>query len=357
MDQIMCAGAFFLWVAAQFAAVVAALRSRAGMNRGQIAWMLAGIVALGSFAEMAGSAIAQTDYPNRTIKIVVPVPPGPLLDAVPRIIADKLSARWGQPVIVENKPGGAQNLATEAVAKAAPDGYTLLVAPPAPLTVNQYVFPKLSFDPAALTPVSTLITFPLVVVVNPKLPVSNLAELIAYAKVNPGKLTYGSPGLASTPQLATESFLRNAGVSMVHVPYQGLGPAIQDLIGGRIDVLFDAVGNSLPHIAQGTLKPLAVTGEQRVPALQHVRTVSETIPGFVHNEWFAMVAPPQTPPAVVDTLSQAVADVLKMPDVVARLAKLHAVPVSSSPAETAALIKRESARWKEVVARAGIRIE
>jgi tripartite-type tricarboxylate transporter receptor subunit TctC len=319
MDQIMCAGAFFLWVAAQFAAVVAALRSRAGMNRGQIAWMLAGIVALGSFAEMAGSAIAQTDYPNRTIKIVVPVPPGPLLDAVPRIIADKLSARWGQPVIVENKPGGAQNLATEAVAKAAPDGYTLLVAPPAPLTVNQYVFPKLSFDPAALTPVSTLITFPLVVVVNPKLPVSNLAELIAYAKVNPGKLTYGSPGLASTPQLATESFLR--------------------------------------HIAQGTLKPLAVTGEQRVPALQHVRTVSETIPGFVHNEWFAMVAPPQTPPAVVDTLSQAVADVLKMPDVVARLAKLHAVPVSSSPAETAALIKRESARWKEVVARAGIRIE
>ena len=357
MDRATCAFAFFPQAAARFRARLVAPRWPAANRRGRAAWMLTGLVVVGSLAAMPCRAIAQSDYPNRTIKIVVPIPPGPLLDAVPRMIADKLSPRWGQPVIVENRPGGGQNLATEAVAKAAPDGYTLLVAPPAPLTVNQYVFPKLSFDPAQLTPVSTLIKFQLVVVVNPKLPVSTLAELIAYAKANPGKLTYGSPGLASTPQLATEIFLRRAGISMVHAPYQGLGPAIKDLIGGHIDLVFDAVGNSLPHIAEGTLKPLAVTGEQRAPALPQVPTLAETIPGLIHTEWFAMVAPPGTPAPIADKLSQAVAEILKMPDVAGRLAKFQAMPVGSSASETADLLERERARWKDVVTVAGIRID
>ena len=325
----------------------------AQMLRRKILLAVAGAaLALGTSAPVVAG-----DYPNRTIKIIVPIPPGPLLDVVPRIIADKLASQWGQPVIVENRSGAAQNLGAEAVAKAAPDGYTLLVAPPGPLTVSQHVYPKLGFDPAAFTPVSTLITFPLIVVVNPKLPISTLPELIAYAKANPGKLSYGSPGLASTPQLATEKLMSMAGIRMLHVPYKGLGPALHDLLAGRIDVLFDAPGNSMQYIKEGKLKALAVTGEKRMQALPDVPTISVTLPDFVHTEWFALVAPPRTSPEIANKLSQAVAEILKMPDVTSRLAKFYVTPVGSSPSGTAALLRRESARWREVVTVSGIKVE
>src|SRR5258707_12836917 len=194
---------------------------------------------------------ATGEYPNRTIKIVVPAPPGPLLDVIPRIIGEKLSSKWGVPVIVENRPGAAQNLGAEVVAKSAPDGYTLFVSPPGPLVVSQHLRSKLNFDPAAFVPVSLMVELPTVLVVNPKVPASNLQDFIAYAKANPGKLTFGSPGPGSTPHLATEQLMKAAGIRFVHVPYQGMAPAMNDLIAGHIDVMIDLFGNTWPNIKEG----------------------------------------------------------------------------------------------------------
>ncbi len=211
------------------------------------------------------AATARSDYPNRTVKIVVPAPPGAILDILPRIIADRLSARWGQSVVIENRPGAAQNLGAEAVAKAEPDGYTLLVTPPGPLVISQYYYPKLGFDPTAFVPVTIMVTVPPLLVVNPKVPVSTFQELIAYAKANPNKMTYGSPGAGSTPQLAMEKLMSAAGIRLVHVPYQGLAPAQRDLLAGHIDVMIDNLGNALPYIKDAKLKLLAVTTEARSP--------------------------------------------------------------------------------------------
>jgi tripartite-type tricarboxylate transporter receptor subunit TctC len=289
-------------------------------------------------------------YPNRTVKIVVPVPPGPLLDTLPRMIGEKLSAKWGQPVVIENRPGASQNIGAEAVFRAEPDGYTLLVSPPAPLVVGQHLSPKPSFDANAFVPVTQLIAFPHVIVANPKVPVTDLADLIAYAQEHPNKLSYGSPGAASTPQLAMEKLLADSRIRIQHVPYQGMGPAQRDLIAGHIDVMFDAPGNVIQQIAEGKLKPLAVTGGRRIAELPDVPTVSETLAGSIHSEWFAMVAPPGTPPDIAHAVSQAVAETLRQPDVSERLRALAVTPVGNSPIDAAAFLKQERERWRQIVA-------
>jgi tripartite-type tricarboxylate transporter receptor subunit TctC len=291
-------------------------------------------------------ALAQADFHRRAVKFVVPVPPGNMLDSMPRIIGEKLSARWGQPVIVENRPGAASNLGSEAVAKSEPDGYTLLVSPPGPLTVSQHVYPKLGFDPTAFVPVTTLIQFPFILVVNAKLPVSSFAELTARAKANPSKVTFGSPGVSSTPHLQMERLSAAAGIRFVHVPYPGLAPAI-----------FDTPGNVLPHIASGGVKALAVTGAKRVPELPNVPAIAETLPGIVHTDWFAVVAPPKTPPDIAIRLSRDIAEVIKLPDVAKRIAQFTVTAVGDSPPETAALIKRESELYRALIAAAGIKPE
>ena len=195
-------------------------------------------------AGLSTISFAQNDYPSRSIKIIVPLPPGPVADVLPRIIAQKLAARWGQPVIIENRPGASQNIGAEAVAKAEPDGYTLLATPPAPLVVSQHLFPQLGFDPTTFVPITVMVKVPAVLIVNPKVPASNLKELIAYAKASPSKLTYGSPGLGSTQQLAMEQIMTRAGIRFVHVPYKGLAPAMTDLLAGHIDVMIDNLGTS-----------------------------------------------------------------------------------------------------------------
>lgn len=299
------------------------------------------------------AARAQADYPTRTIKIIVPIPPGPLLDVLPRIVAEKLSAEWNQPVIIENRPGFAQNLGAEVAYKADPDGYTLLFAPPGPLVISQYFYPKLEFDPNAFVPITVLVRLPATVVANPKLPVSTLEELIAYAKANANKVSYGSPGAGSTPQLAMEKLQLAAGIHLVHVPYQGLGPAMVDLVAGHIDVMIDNLGNVIQHVKNNELKLLAVTTAERLPSLPDVPAVSEILPGYEHEDWFAFVAPPKTPPAIAARLSQAIAATLKLPDVAARLSDYRVIPVGSSPEETTAFIERERARWHEVIAASG----
>jgi tripartite-type tricarboxylate transporter receptor subunit TctC len=315
------------------------------------------LVAATLIAAAPATASAQTDFPRRAIKFVVPIPPGNMLDSMPRIVGEKLSVRWGQPVIVENRPGAASNLGTEAVFKAEPDGYTLLVAPPGPLVVSQHVYAKLGFDPASFVPVSTLIQFPFILVVNAKATVATLPAFIAHGKANPGKVSFGSAGVSSTPHLQMERFAAAAGVRFVHVHYPGLAPAMRDLLAGHIDAIFDTPGNVLPHIASGGVKALAVTAEKRIAELPDAPTISEVLPGIVHTDWFAVVAPPKTPRELATKLSEAIAETMKMPDVARRIAEFKVTVVGSSPVQTGALIKREAEQYRVLTAAAGIKIE
>jgi tripartite-type tricarboxylate transporter receptor subunit TctC len=304
-----------------------------------------------------GGALAQPDYPNRTIKIVIPVPPGPTLDSLPRIIGNRLSQRWGVSVVVENIAGAAQNLGAEAVAKAEPDGYTLLVAPKGPLVISQHTYPKLGFDPSAFVPVSIFATQPTVLLANSKRPFSSLRELIAFAKANPGKINYGSPGTGGPLQLMFEIFDADAGIRLVHVPYKGMAPAMTDLLAGHIDLTFDLFGNSLDHVRDGRLKALGVTSKSRLAELPDVPAIAESFPDFIFAEWFAFVAPPKTSPEIAAKLSQAIAETIRLPDVAQRFRDFSVTPVGSSPAETAALLRQETEYWRKAVAQLGIRIE
>jgi len=297
--------------------------------------------------------MAQDNYPSRVIRIIVPVPPGTAPDVLPRMIADKLAARWSEPVVVENRPGGALNIGAEAVAKAEPDGYTLLATPPPPLAINQSLYRSLAFDPNAFVPVTVMAATPNVLVANPGVGFSTVPGLIAFAKANPGKLTYASSGVGSTPHLAMELLKIQAGIEIVHVPYKGLVPT--DLLAGHVDLMFNNLGNTLPHIRSGALKVLAVGSEKRLAVLPDVPAVAEILPGFVSTTWFAVVAPPRSSPAIAAKLSAAIAEILRLPDVAKRLQDLTLTPVGSTPAETAAFIHEERNRWRQVIVSAGIK--
>jgi tripartite-type tricarboxylate transporter receptor subunit TctC len=209
------------------------------------------LAATALIAAAPATVFAQADYPSHAIKFIVPVPPGNMLDAMPRIIGDKLSPRWNLPVIVENRPGAASNLGAEMVFKSPPDGYTLLVSPPGPLAISQHVYTKLSFDPSQFVPVSELVRFPFLLIANNDFPVSSLGELITRAKANPDKVTFATPGVSSTPHLTMEKLSRAGNMRFVHVPYQGLSPALNDLLGGHVDVMFDTPGNIMGHVREG----------------------------------------------------------------------------------------------------------
>jgi tripartite-type tricarboxylate transporter receptor subunit TctC len=315
------------------------------------------LVTIGFLTAIPLIAVAQNAYPNRPIKIIVPLSAGATADFLPRIVAEKLSLRWGQPVIIENRPGAALNLGAEVVARAEPDGYTLLASPPVPLVIAQSLYSELPFDPTAFVPVTVLCTLPNTLIARPNLPVANLAELVAYAKKNPGELTYASAGRGSTPHLAGEAFQIAAEIRMVHIPYKGLAPALTDVLAGHVDMMFDNIGNTLVRIKQGTVKGIAVTSKERVPDLPELPTLAETYPGFYSATWFAVVAPPRTPPEIAAKLSQAIAEILKLPDVLAKFKTFLCSPVGSSPAETATFLKEERERWHKVIETAGIKPE
>jgi tripartite-type tricarboxylate transporter receptor subunit TctC len=310
-----------------------------------------GAAALPAIARIAGAQV----YPSRAIKIIAPVAAGTVADLVPRLIAENLAARWGHPIVVENRPGGATNIGTEAAARAEPDGYTLLVSPATALVVNQSLYPKLPFDPAAFVPVTVLADQPNVLVARSTLPVSNAKELIAYAKDNPGKLSFASSGMGTVQHLGMEQLKTMTGIDIVHVPYRGLAPALNDLVAGHVDLMLDNLGTSAPHIKNGTLKGIALGSERRNPLLPEIPAMSETVPGFVSTTWFAIVAPPKTPGAIADQLFAAVTEVLKLPEVRSRLRDLYAEPVGDTPAETAAFFTRERARWQKVIEAARVK--
>jgi tripartite-type tricarboxylate transporter receptor subunit TctC len=299
--------------------------------------------------------MAQADYPSRPIKIVVPTPAGTTADLLPRIIGEKLAAMWGQPVVVENRPGAAMNLGAEAVAKAAPDGYTLLATPQSPLSINPGLYSKLPFDPDAFVPVTIMAQSPNVLLVHPKVPASNLRELIAYAKANPGKLTYASAGVGSSPHLSMALLSNLTGIELLHVPYRGLPPALTDLLGGHVDMMFYNLGNATEPIKAGRLKGLGIASKERAAHLPDVPAIAETLPGFLSVSWFGVVAPPHTPPEIAAKLSAAFAAVIRQPDVVKKFEDQFSTPVVTAPAETAAFIKEDRERWQKVIAAAGIK--
>jgi tripartite-type tricarboxylate transporter receptor subunit TctC len=302
-------------------------------------------------------ALAQADYPARAIKIIVPLAPGGTADILPRIIGEKLSIRFGQPVVIENRAGGGQHIGTEAVARAEPDGYTLLASAAGPLVINPSLSPSLSYDPAAFAPVTIMASLPYVLVVNPRVPVSNVAELVAYAKANPDKLNYAAPGGGSQTQLAVEWLKILSATKMTYVPYKGSAPAVADLVAGHVDLMFDNFGNSLQHIRAGRLRALAIANEQRLAEFPDLPIMAETYPGFVATSWFALLAPPKTPAAIVDRLWWAVTEALRMPDVEARLRGFGATPGGLTPAATAAFLRQETERWSKVIVQANIKPE
>jgi tripartite-type tricarboxylate transporter receptor subunit TctC len=303
----------------------------------------------------------QTDpaagYPSRTVKVIVSAPPGGGPDLVARIVADRLQQRWGQPVIIENRPGAGGNLGTGDVAAAEPDGYTLLSAQPAPLTTNMLLYKSLRFDPAALEPIVVMTTLPIVMVVRAEFPASNVRDLIAYAKANPGKITYGSQGVGTSPHLIGALFSRRTGTELTHVPYRGTAQVANDLLAGHLDLLFIQLDAVREFYRAGRIKMLAVMGDKRLDELPEIPTLAEAgVADIRADTWNALAAPPKTPKPIIDKVNAAVNAVFTQPDVRARLATMSMRPAGGTPADMAAFIKAETARWGEVIRAANITV-
>src|SRR6516162_278269 len=301
-----------------------------------------GLVAAAFFLSLLIGAGAQPYYPSRPVKIVVPFAAGGIADVLARLVAEKLHAKLGASFVVENRTGASGNIGAEAVARAEPDGYTLLATPPPPLAVNQSLLPDLRFDPRAFVPVTVIAAAPNVLVVRPDVPAATIEGLVAFAKANPDKLSYASTGSGGTPHLTAEMFKRATGAQILHVPYKGMPPALTDLLGGRVDMMFANLSDALPYISSGKLRALGIASTTRFPRLPDVPTVSATLPGFVSETWFAIVAPPRTPTPIASRLSSTVAEALRQPDVASTIRELSVVPVGSSPDETAAFLKQET---------------
>jgi tripartite-type tricarboxylate transporter receptor subunit TctC len=327
--------------------------TQAGQTLRQIALAMQVALAMMPLAG-TGVAAAQT-YPSRPIRIIVPLPPGANGDLMPRILAQHLSERLRQPVVIENRAGAAQNLGAELAFRAEPDGYTLLATPQGPLVISPSFVEKLGFDPTKFVPITIMAKLPYVLAVHPKVPIAAFAELIAYAKANPGKLNYASPGIGSSGHLTGEMLKLAAGIEMTHVPYPGLAPALTDLLAGHVDVMFDNLGEGLPLVREGRLKGLAVTSDKRVAELPDVPTVAESYPEVQSTSWFAVVAPPGTPPAIAGKLSQAFAEILREPAVEKRWRDMTLTPVGGTPEEIAVFFKAETERWRKVIVSSGLK--
>lgn len=299
---------------------------------------------------------AQT-YPARAIRIIVPSPPGATTDTLVRIVAQKLQAKWGQPVIVDNRPGAGGNIGAEAAAKAAPDGYTLLFSYPAPLVVNEALYKELDYDPDSFVPISLVATVPLVLAVSPKVEATGVQQLIAFAKAHPNQLNFASQGYGTSGHLAGELFNAMAGIKIVHVPYKGSAPALTDLLGGRIDMMFIELSTVLSQIKAGKLRALAVGGAKRNPSLPDVPAVAEVLPGYQASTWFGMVAPAATPPQIAGKLSSAVAEAIHEPDVTKRFDDMSLTVAAGTPSEFADFLRDERQRWGGVIRAAGVKAQ
>ena len=322
---------------------------RTGLAASTIAW-------LGTTPAVAQDAAAA--YPSKPIRILVGFAPGGATDIVARTVAEKLQAAWGQPVVVENRPGAGSNIAAEQAARADPDGHTLLLGTIANAT-NMSLYKNLKYDTLKdFAPVTQLMSAPSVLVVSPSLPVDDLKGLIALAKQKPGTLTYASSGAGGSPHLAGELLELRAGVDMVHVPYKGAAPALADVIGGQVNLGFKTALSALPSMQAGRLKPIAVAATRRLPQIPNVPTMAEAgFPDFEVSSWNGLMAPAKTPPAIVAKLHREVVRILQLPDVRERFATQAAEPVGSTPEEFRAYIRSEIDRWGTVARTANIVLE
>jgi tripartite-type tricarboxylate transporter receptor subunit TctC len=300
-------------------------------------------------------AKAQEPFPSRTVKFVVPSAPGSTTDTLARIAADQLGQAWGKPTIVENIAGGAMNTGAAFVARATPDGYTLLVAPPSPLAFNHLLYRDPGYNPTRFVPITMLAKIANVLVVRKELPATTLKELVDYAKANPGKLSYASQGVGSTAHLSGAQLEVQAGIKMVHVPYRGAQPALTDVIAGHVDMFFDTLATSVPLYRDGKVKLLAVADLARARTVPDIPTFSEAgLPGFKSVTWFGLVAPPGTPTAVTEKINRDLVEILKSKEVGERLQRLSLEAGATSPAETTRFFADEAELWTKVIKEAGI---
>jgi tripartite-type tricarboxylate transporter receptor subunit TctC len=329
-----------------------------GMKRNKFGCGLSRLLALLLFAAAAGMAHAQT-WPSKPIRIICPFPPGGIADIYGRLIAQRLSDTWGQPVVVENRTGAGGNIGAEALARAAPDGYTLGFGSIGTHAINPTISTKLPYDPIKdFAPIALVLDAEGVLVVHPSVPAHSVAELIALARASPGKLTYGSAGMGTASHLAGELFKSMARVDVTHIPYKGNVPAIADLLGGQINMMFATMPTVLPHVKSGKLKSLAVIGARRSTALPELPTLAEAaLPGFEVNNWIALFAPAGTPREIVARLNAEVLKIMQSPEIQQRLPADGARFLPTTPEEFGAFVKSEIAKWAPVLKAAGVKAD
>ncbi len=316
------------------------------------------VLTLGALVAIAGAAAAQQAYPTKPIRFIVPFPPGGSTDPIARMVGQKLVDKWGQQVIVDNRAGGNTIIGTEALAKSAPDGYTMSLITSTHI-INPHTLPSLPFDAFKdFAPVATLIGAPYVLAVHPSLPVNNLREFIAFAKSRPGQLNYATSSAGGLQHLAGELFDIMAGVKMQAVPYKGGGPGITDLISGQVQLAFNNAINFIPHFKSGRLKAMAISGETRSAALPQVPTFGEAgLPGFSATNWFGIVMPAGTPKEIVDKVSAEIARILVMPDIKEKISRQGVDVFISTPEQFGAFMKAESAKYAKVIKAANIKLD
>jgi tripartite-type tricarboxylate transporter receptor subunit TctC len=317
------------------------------------------LMAAAGLLALASAVHAEPGYPTKPIRLIVPFAPGGSTDVLARLLAEALRPELGQPVIVENKAGAGGNIGGDFVAKAPPDGYTLLIAAAGPTVINPSLYARMPYDPAKdLRPVTLLIQEPNLMAINPKIPAKTVPEFIAYAKSRPTEVSFGSPGNGSPAHLAGEWFNQLTGTTMVHVPYKGTGPALNDLIAGQIAMMIDNMPALWPHVQSGKLRALAVSTDKRATAAPDLPTVAESgVKGFAFGAWKGLMAPAATPPEIVERLHAAATKALAKPDFRKRLIDLGAEPVGNTPAQFAAVIKSETASWAALVKSTGTKLD
>lgn len=297
----------------------------------------------------AHALAAAPDYPAKPVRVILPYAPGGDMDRLARLLTEKLRDKWGQSVVLENFGGAGGNIGAAMVHNAAPDGYTLLFGATAQVVTNKLLYSKLDYDPDNFTPISLVSTSSNVLVANPKVPIDDVPQLIAYAKAHPGKLSYVSGGVGTSTHLATELFSSAAGIKLLHVPYKSSSMGLTDVVAGNVDLGFFTPGLIIKHVQTGRLKLIAVGSSGPNPLFPGVKPVADTVPGVMAGTWYAFVAPPHTPADIAQKISAAVADILKQPDVVRTMADLNIEPIGSTPAEMKTFVDQERQRWGEVI--------
>ena len=316
-------------------------------------------IATSIFLGLPLAVLAQADiFPNKAVRIVVPFPPGGATDLAARLVAVKLSEKWGQAVVIDNRAGAGGNVGSDLVAKSAPDGYTLVMGVTGSHAINTSLYSRMPYDPVAdFAPISQIAVVPNVIVVHPSVNANNLAELVALAKREPGNLNYASLGNGTAAHLGMEMLKSAAGIDITHVPYKGSAPAISDLLAGQVQVMVDGLPSALPQVKAGKLRAIALTSLQRAATLPDLPTVSETFPGFYADAWSGLFAPRATPPAIIEKISLEVQRIMRLPDVREKLAAAGAQPVGSTPAEFGAHVRREIEKWAQVVKTSGAKVD